>query len=84
MVIEMITCEQVTEKIISCDSCNKETRFSLKYNFIDKLVNGGSYPYEMSLCEDCSNGLSNLHRKVMENGIKHKYNINDRYIKEIK
>lgn len=69
----MITCEQVTDRQYSCDNCNLEMPLVLQYRF----SNGGREYVRLTLCEDCSCALSNLHFKVMEEGKPHKYDLDE-------
>jgi hypothetical protein len=66
----MMICQK-SERHASCDNCNKESPLMLHYKFFNK--NKPAY-LEIYLCEDCSCGLSNLHRAVMENMIPHQFN----------
>ena len=62
----------------SCDNCNRETPFVLKYRFCnDKGVEFN----RLTLCEDCSGALPYLHRKCMELGEPFKYD-KDEIVKE--
>ena len=70
----MITCEHVTSRVCSCDNCNRIMPVILKFKFIDVTETGRETTFvKLGLCEDCSNALSTLFHKVMENGTAFKY-----------
>ena len=70
----MITCEQIIDKKCSCDNCNRITKLSLKYKFIDVRKKGREDVFvTLVLCEDCANAVANLFYAVMEESKKHKY-----------
>lgn len=75
----MITCRQITDRRHSCDNCDREMPLNLKYQFMDG--NGRQYN-ELTLCEDCSAAMSNLHYKVMVEGKAHQYDMDE--ITEVK
>lgn len=66
----IITCRQINNRF-SCDNCNREMPLGIVYEFYD---NGKPRPYvTLTLCEDCSNSLGNLHCCVMLNETPHMY-----------
>lgn len=70
----MITCEQDTSRRYSCDNCNRIVPVVLKYKFIDVTETGREDTFaNLTLCEDCSNAITNLFHNVMENGTSFKY-----------
>jgi len=75
----VITCEHIfsDNPRRSCDNCNREMPLILRYEFSDNTTMGQMAYGELHLCEDCSNALSNLHRKVMEQGKTHKYDMDE-------
>lgn len=55
----MIKAEILTDIWKVCDECNQESPFVIQYTFWEDIR---SVPYfTLNLCEDCSNGLRNLH-----------------------
>ncbi|MBW9158898.1 hypothetical protein [Clostridium tagluense] len=70
----MITCEHIANRVCSCDNCNRIMPFILKYKFIDVNETAKETTFvNLGLCEDCSNAVSNLFHKVMEEGKPFKY-----------
>lgn len=76
----MIKAKQILEKdeTKSCDNCNRVMPLVIEFSFLDireKEFN------KLTLCEDCSNAVSNLFYNVMEEGKSYKYEFDE--IKEM-
>lgn len=69
----MIICRQrmAPRQDINCDNCNRTPPFLLDYQITAETPR--SREVTLYLCEDCSNAMSNLHGRVMENGTMHAY-----------
>lgn len=76
----MIKVKQIlrAERRCSCDNCNREMPMVMEFSFCN--AKGKEYT-KLILCEDCSNAVSNLLHKVMEDGTSFKYDMDE--IKEL-
>lgn len=63
-----------SEKVCSCDNCNRIMPLVLEYSFSDDKDKEYN---KLTLCEDCGNAMSNMFYKVMENGESFKYELDE-------
>ena len=68
----MIKINQISKEVQqhSCDNCNREMPFILKYSFCNSQ---GKEYIQLHLCEDCANAVANLFYTSMEEGKSFKY-----------
>ena len=69
----MIKCEWINNKWFSCDNCNREMYYGIRYTFSDRFA---EY-VKLGLCEDCSNALANLHYNVVKAQDSYVYNFDE-------